>query len=99
MAAQASAEDAHLDGWVPSLDHATFVDWKNVYEPSEDTFLLLDALFADRAALRTSRVIVEIGPGSGVVSTYLAKLTHSKVLAVDINEAACALKFSHAGFI
>ena len=91
MAAQASAEDANLDGWVPSLDHATFQDWNLVYEPSEDTFLLLDALFADRAALRTSRVIVEIGPGSGVVSTYLAKLTSNKVLAVDINEAACAL--------
>ena len=91
MAAQASAEDAHLDGWVPSLDHATFHDWKNVYEPSEDTFLLLDALFADRAALRESRVIVEIGPGSGVVATYLAKLTSSKVVAVDVNAAACDL--------
>ena len=91
MAAQASAEDARLDGWVPSLDHATFQDWNLVYEPSEDTFLLLDALFADRAALRTSRVIVEIGPGSGVVSTYLAKLTSNKVLAVDVNAAACDL--------
>ena len=73
------------------MDHATFQDWNLVYEPSEDTFLLLDALFADRAALRTSRVIVEIGPGSGVVATYLAKLTHNNVLAVDVNEAACAL--------
>ena len=91
MAAQASAVDERLDGWVPSLDHATFVDWNHVYEPSEDTFLLLDALFADRAALRASRAIVEIGPGSGVVSTYLAKLTHNNVLAVDVNEAACAL--------
>ena len=89
MAAQAA--DAHLDGWVPSLDHATFVDWNRVYEPSEDTFLLLDALFADRAALRASKTIVEIGPGSGVVATYLAKLTRNNVLAVDINEAACAL--------
>ena len=91
MAAQASAEDARLDGWVPSLDHATFADWNHVYEPSEDTFLLLDALFADRDELRASRVIVEIGPGSGVVATYLAKLTHNTVLAVDVNEAACAL--------
>ena len=73
------------------MDHATFQDWNLVYEPSEDTFLLLDALFADRAALRTSRVIVEIGPGSGVVSTYLAKLTSNKVLAVDVNAAACDL--------
>ena len=73
------------------MDHATFQDWNHVYEPSEDTFLLLDALFADRAALRESRAIVEIGPGSGVVATYLAKLTHNNVLAVDINEAACAL--------
>ena len=57
MAAQAA--DAHLDGWVPGLDHATFDDWNLVYEPSEDTFLLLDALFADRAALRAGRALVE----------------------------------------
>jgi release factor glutamine methyltransferase len=29
---------------VPSLDHLTFQDFQNVYEPSDDTYLLLDAL-------------------------------------------------------
>ena len=57
MAAQAA--DAHLDGWVPSLDHATFVDWNHVYEPSEDTFLLLDALFADRARYEQAKQLLK----------------------------------------
>jgi release factor glutamine methyltransferase len=29
---------------LPSLDHLTFQDYQNVYEPSDDTYLLLDAL-------------------------------------------------------
>lgn len=87
----AKAADARLDGWVPSLDHTTFADWKDVYEPAEDTFLLLDALYADREALRGSRTVVEVGPGSGAVATYLAALTRTHVLALDINARACAL--------
>ena len=46
-----------------------------VYEPSDDTFLLLDVLYAERAALRAAargRNVVELGPGSGVVSTHAA---------------------------
>ena len=76
MAALDDGSDAALEGWVPSLDHATFADWDRVYEPSEDTFLLLDALFAERASLRAlaPRSVVEIGPGSGAVSAYVARL-------------------------
>lgn len=48
---------------VPSLDHATFRDFDNVYEPSEDTFLLLDAILkhADELAERRPAIQVEIG--------------------------------------
>jgi hypothetical protein len=28
---------------LPSLDHLTFQDYQHVYEPSDDTYLLLDA--------------------------------------------------------
>ena len=92
-----SASDAALEGWVPSLDHATLEDWDEVYEPSEDTFLLLDALYGDRARLRAARpsLVVEIGPGSGAVSVYVARLLARKgsahSVAVDSNPRACAL--------
>ena len=50
-----------------------------VYEPSDDTFLLLDALEADRERLAASApaICVEIGCGSGVVITSLSKLLPS----------------------
>ena len=38
---------------LPSLAHLRG-DWANVYEPSDDTYLLLDALAADLAVLRAA---------------------------------------------
>lgn len=64
---------------LPSLDHLTFQDYQHVYEPSDDTYLLLDALqyefdqgvFANNDE-DTSRVlrVLEIGCGSGVPSVF-----------------------------
>ena len=94
--ASVSMSDGELDGWVPSLDHASFSDWDAVYEPSEDTFLLLDGLFAERAALRdlAPRTVAEIGPGSGVVSAYVSRLLAAQrpwQVCVDLNPKACDL--------
>jgi release factor glutamine methyltransferase len=71
-------------------------EWKCVYEPSDDTFLLCDALEQDRAYLHASRpqVALEVGSGSGCVITFLAKLLQddgglqTQCLATDINPAA-----------
>ncbi|NWI93834.1 HEMK2 methyltransferase, partial [Pitta sordida] len=64
-----------------------------VYEPAEDTFLLLDALEQDAGSLREARVEIclEIGCGSGVVSAFLAASilgSSTLYLCTDINPMA-----------
>lgn len=48
---------------LPNLDHLTIQDFRHIYEPSDDTFLLLDAIEADAALLTAlaPRIAVEIG--------------------------------------
>ncbi|NXD13595.1 HEMK2 methyltransferase, partial [Nothocercus nigrocapillus] len=72
--------------------------FREVYEPAEDTFLLLDALERDAAQLRAARVEIclEIGCGSGVVSTFVASIVGPSALylCTDINPMAayCTLE-------
>lgn len=65
----------------------------NVYEPSEDTFLFLDALEADAAYLKSTKpeIIAEVGSGSGVVITALYQIfgTSCAYFATDINPQCC----------
>ncbi|KAJ3234101.1 HemK methyltransferase member 2 [Chytriomyces hyalinus] len=75
----------------PSLSHLRPSDYANVYEPSEDTFLLLDALEADADAglLKEATVCLEVGSGSGCVSAFVGMLLKTCVLlATDINPHA-----------
>ncbi|MEM1583371.1 MAG: methyltransferase [Nitrososphaerota archaeon] len=71
-----------------------------VYEPSEDTYLLIDALRSlKRNVLKR---VVEVGSGSGIVTVALAKLS-DEVFAVDISYEAVKYTWrrisssSHAG--
>ena len=86
----------------PSTSHVSF---DTIYEPAEDSFLLLDTLSGDTesAWLRerfsdqsSSPLVAEVGVGSGVVIAFLA--AHSKVIlgrddilaiGVDVNLNAC----------
>ncbi|EDR15407.1 uncharacterized protein LACBIDRAFT_301709 [Laccaria bicolor S238N-H82] len=81
----------------PDLSHLTRRDYDRVYEPAEDTFLLLDALELDANALRAAKpqICLEIGSGSGCVSTFLAKILGPSVLylCTDINFHACRCTF------
>ena len=60
---------------------------RNVYLPDEDTFLLMDAVY-NFCRIKPQSVL-EIGPGSGVVITFLAKhFGPATYTAVDMNEEA-----------
>ncbi|VDN12221.1 unnamed protein product [Dibothriocephalus latus] len=75
----------------PCTDLLTQPQFSDVYPPSEDSFLFLDALEKDITFLTDHlkpAVVMEIGSGSGVISTFLSKLlrTPTMFIGVDISE-------------
>ncbi|KAM4887700.1 methyltransferase N6AMT1 isoform 1-T1 [Thomomys bottae] len=80
----------------PLYGHVGRGVFRDVYEPAEDTFLLLDALEAAADELAGVEICLEIGSGSGVVSTFLASMIGPQALymCTDINPeaAACTLE-------
>ncbi|TXT07293.1 hypothetical protein VHUM_03463 [Vanrija humicola] len=77
----------------PQIAHLTDDDYEHVYEPAEDSFILLDALEADAAVLRDLKpsLAVEIGSGSGIASTFIASMLGDDevcILSTDINKYA-----------
>lgn len=80
----------------PDLSHLTAEDYDEVYEPAEDSFLMLDALESEVASGKLDpdsvAICVEVGPGSGVIASAVAKSLSSPpaVFAVDVNRNACS---------
>ena len=80
---------------MPTLDHASMKDFDEVYEPSDDTYLLIDGMKADISKQDSTtlqskfKILLEIGCGSGVPIVHLAKLIPSaRPMATDINPKA-----------
>ena len=77
----------------PTPEYSHVSRFEDVYEPREDSFLLLDALEKDYKFLFSLKpdVCLEIGSGSGVVITFLASILGQDVhyIATDINPNAC----------
>uniref|UniRef100_UPI0037E8B848 methyltransferase N6AMT1 n=1 Tax=Semicossyphus pulcher TaxID=241346 RepID=UPI0037E8B848 len=76
----------------PVYSHAGRGDFRDVYEPAEDSFLLIDALEKDaqRLQMMSPCVCLEVGSGSGVVSAFLASVIGPSALycCTDVNPAA-----------
>uniref|UniRef100_A0A8C6W045 Methyltransferase HEMK2 n=1 Tax=Nothobranchius furzeri TaxID=105023 RepID=A0A8C6W045_NOTFU len=72
----------------PLYSHVGRGDFRDVYEPAQDSFLLIDALEKD--AERLPCVCLEVGSGSGVVSAFLASVVGPSAVYIctDVNPAA-----------
>ena len=84
------------------LNHITKADRQNVYPPSEDTFLMIDALTADADTISSINpsIIAEVGIGSGAVLGTLALLPslNCAFFGFDLSKSATSLSqstFSH----
>lgn len=77
----------------PKLCHLTGYDFEHVYEPAEDTYLMMDALEKDLPCIRLAQpaIIVEVCSGSGIINTALARALGKTALFIstDVNEFAC----------
>lgn len=80
---------------LPSLDHFSLADYGFFYEPSDDTFLLCDAIQTDRLVIgsRGPLIALEVGSGSGCVITFLTKMLMGdgiivQSMATDLNPHA-----------
>ncbi|KAJ8253228.1 hypothetical protein GJAV_G00210500 [Gymnothorax javanicus] len=76
----------------PLFPHVGRDPFSEVYEPSEDSFLLMDALEQDADKLQHIKpsICLEVGCGSGVVSAFLASIVGPEAvfLCTDVNAAA-----------
>lgn len=81
----------------PSLRHLTKSDCRKIYEPAEDSFILLDALEIDAGLISNltlrehSLFCVEIGSGSGIALAFLSLIlgpTNAAYFGIDINPHA-----------
>ncbi|PPQ62786.1 hypothetical protein CVT24_000480 [Panaeolus cyanescens] len=65
----------------PDLSHLKKQDYDQIYEPAEDTFLLLDALEEDGENLKASNpsICLEVGSGSGCVTSFISKIIGTAV--------------------
>lgn len=83
----------------PYQNHIKKEDFNYVYEPAEDSFLLIDALEKDLEYLnkKNPTFCLEVGSGSGVIITAFGMVFPNTVcFSTDINFKACLMSHSTA---
>lgn len=83
----------------PYQDHIDKTEFDFVYEPAEDSYLLIDALEKDLNYLKARNPIfcLEVGSGSGIVITAFGMaFPKTFCISTDINIKACAMSHSTA---
>eukprot|EP00924_Labyrinthula_sp_SR-Ha-C_P008911 snap_masked-scaffold_2-processed-gene-6.20-mRNA-1 protein AED:0.03 eAED:0.03 QI:0/-1/0/1/-1/1/1/0/218 len=80
---------------LPDMSHISREEWKTIYEPAEDTYLLIDTLHKFfSTTTKVFHTILEVGPGSGIVTKSIQTLLHAQPKAnisylCDISSSAC----------
>lgn len=85
----------------PHQNHINKADFDHVYEPAEDSFLLIDALEKDLEYVKAKNPIfcLEVGSGSGIIITAFGlALPNTICMSTDINFKACIMTKQTAGF-